>query len=84
MKKLDYQQEMTEDHYKELDKWKSFDHDKIAEQYNGLCTNYDNILNTVGWPDPLKCAEFTEFLCPKDDTSKVNVLDMGCGTGLVG
>ena len=31
MKKLDYKDELTEDHFKEMEKWKTFNKDKIAD-----------------------------------------------------
>ena len=75
---------MTEDHLKEIDKYKEFDHDAIAEQYNGLCTNYDEIFSKVGWPDPKRCADFVNELTQEDAKTQISVLDLGCGTGLVG
>jgi predicted TPR repeat methyltransferase len=65
----------------ELEIHGKFEQDKIKEQYDHLSKNYEEVYLEVGYPDPEKCAEFVEsFEISKDD----EILDMGCGTGLVG
>ena len=34
----------------------------IAEHYDQLATNYEDIYLKVGFPDPMKCAEFVETI----------------------
>ena len=61
----------------------AFSQDKIAEHYDELSSHYEHIYLTVGYHDPLKCAELTKELFGEDCADK-QVFDMGCGTGLVG
>lgn len=61
----------------------NFSQDKIAEHYDDLSSHYEEIYLRAGWHDPLKCAELTKE-CIGDSAEAAFVLDMGCGTGLVG
>lgn len=61
----------------------SFSQDHIAEHYDELSGQYEEIYLTVGYHDPLKCAELTKDIFG-DASSEAHVFDMGCGTGLVG
>ena len=57
--------------------------DTIVEHYNELSDNYEQIYLTAGWTDPVKCAELADaVLIENKETAEI--LDMGCGTGLVG
>ena len=75
--------ELTEEHKQEMSKHGKFNQETIAELYNDLSSNYEQIYLRAGWHDPLKCAELAK-LCFEDHASEATVLDMGCGTGLVG
>ena len=86
-KKLDFSvDKLTEEHIKEIEKHAGFDQANITEHYDDLSTNYEDIYLKVGWPDPMKCAELVEACQPDVTISKehTRILDMGCGTGLVG
>jgi predicted TPR repeat methyltransferase len=48
-----------------------------------LSSHYEEIYLRAGWHDPLKCAELAKHLVG-DAAEASAVLDMGCGTGLVG
>jgi len=61
----------------------NFSQDNIAEHYNELCSHYEEVYLTAGWHDPLKCAELAKEVIG-DKAAEATVLDMGCGTGLVG
>lgn len=75
--------ELTEEIKQEMLKHGNYSQDKIADQYDELSSHYEEIYLTAGWHDPLKCAELAkEVLGDKAEASEV--LDMGCGTGLVG
>ena len=57
-----------------------FDQGTISTKYDELSRNYEEVYNSVGWPDPVQWAEQAiEY----GFTKEKEVLDMGCGTGLV-
>jgi predicted TPR repeat methyltransferase len=80
---MNFSSELTEEHKREMVKHGNFNQDTIAELYDGLSSNYEQIYLRAGWHDPLKCAELAKT-CVGDHASEAAVLDMGCGTGLVG
>ena len=80
---MDFNGELTEAHKIEMSKHGNFAQDKIAEHYDELSSHYEEIYLRAGWHDPLKCAELAKD-CVKDNAEVSTVLDMGCGTGLVG
>jgi len=86
MNKLDFNSELTEEHKKEIEKHAHFDQANITGHYDELSTNYEAIYLKAGWPDPRKSADFAIDLQPETGLTKDEcaVLDMGCGTGLVG
>jgi predicted TPR repeat methyltransferase len=61
----------------------NFKQENIAEHYDELSNHYEDIYLMVGYHDPLKCAELTKEIFGESTEDK-QVLDMGCGTGLVG
>lgn len=66
MEKVDISEELKA----EMLKHGTFSQDTIAEHYNDLSGNYEEIYLTVGYHDPLKCAELTqEFLGDKAETA---------------
>ena len=77
------QGEITDELKQEMLKHGGFTQDKIAEHYDELSSNYEHIYLTVGYHDPLRCAELTKELFG-DSAASAEVFDMGCGTGLVG
>ena len=83
MSSLNFEGELTEEHKKEMEKHGAFSQDKIAEHYDELSSHYEEIYLRAGWHDPLKCAELAKQ-CSGESAENSSVLDMGCGTGLVG
>jgi len=80
---MNFTGELTEEHKAEMSKHGAFTQDKIAELYDDLSSHYEEIYLRAGWHDPLKCAELAKE-CVGDAAVASEVLDMGCGTGLVG
>jgi predicted TPR repeat methyltransferase len=80
---MNFSGELTDAHKEEMRKHGGFSQDKIVDHYNELAPNYEQIYLRAGWHDPQKCAELAaEFLSGQQETA--TILDMGCGTGLVG
>ena len=65
----------------DLNKYHGFSQETIKYHYNELASKYDDVLLTVGYPDPEQCAEMCAKYILNFDAP---ILDMGCGTGLVG
>ena len=86
--KLDFTvTELTEQHKREMEKHANFSQETIATHYNEICTNYEDIYLRVGFHDPRKCADHVianQCQFPDLAVGDAEVLDLGCGTGLVG
>lgn len=80
---LNFNGDLTEEHKSEMVKHGNFSQGNIAEHYNDLSSHYEQIYLRAGWHDPLKCAELAKEVAGENAETTV-VLDMGCGTGLVG
>ena len=80
---MDFTGELTEEHKKEMLKHSVYKKETIVEHYNELSENYEQVYLRAGWYDPLKCAELTTEMFG-DEAPTAHILDMGCGTGLVG
>ena len=80
---MNFSGELTEAHKIEMAKHGNFSQDNISEHYDELSSHYEEIYLRAGWHDPLKCAELAKH-CVGENAATSSVLDMGCGTGLVG
>jgi predicted TPR repeat methyltransferase len=69
-----------------MEKHANFSQDNIKEHYDDLCANYEAIYLKAGFHDPQKCAELTNanFEILGKAKEELEVIDFGCGTGLVG
>lgn len=74
---------ITDDLKEEMLKHGAFKQENIADHYNELSNNYEHIYLTVGYHDPLKCAELAKEIYG-EEAQNAHIFDMGCGTGLVG
>ena len=64
----------------DITKFDGFKQDTIEKLYDDVADNYDNMMGGMGHPDPVHCAQHAKNHFREAKT----VLDMGCGTGLVG
>ena len=53
----------------------------MANHFDALASNYDNIMDCVGYPDPEIISKYAKLLHP---SAKADVIDFACGTGKVG
>ena len=71
----------TPEQIKEIEKHNEFDQLNINEQYDKVAAEYEKVYTTVGWPDPeITARKAIDF----GYIPGLNLLDMGCGTGMVG
>lgn len=61
-----------------------FSQNNIAEHYDETAGEYEDMYLSLGYYDHIKCAELAEKYTPIQSREQCAVLDMGCGTGLVG
>jgi predicted TPR repeat methyltransferase len=81
---MDFSGELTDKHKAEMLKHSNFKQENIVDHYNELSKNYEGVYLRAGWHDPLKCAELAKDVVGEENAPNANVLDFGCGTGLVG
>ena len=70
----------------EMELYNKFEKGKLEEQYDNLAENYEACYQRAGYEDPEKCAKLLDKICLREEMSReqVEILDLGCGTGLVG
>lgn len=61
-----------------------FSQEHITEHYDEIAKKYDDIYLNAGYHDHEKCADLAAEHIPEAKRKEVEILDMGCGTGLVG
>jgi SAM-dependent methyltransferase len=64
----------------DIEKFDGFKQEVIEELYDNVAEKYDNMMHAMGHPDPTVCAEFVQKYCKQP----ADVIDFGCGTGIVG
>ena len=66
----------------EMMKYDDINQENVVEKYDAIATTYDHTVNDIcGYPDPAKITEaILKYEIPKD----APIIDLGCGTGLVG
>ena len=78
--------QLTDKHKKMYDACNKYRKENTQLHYDYLASNLEGMYLRMGYPDPKYianyCAKFAEK--NKQDPAKVKVLDMACGTGLVG
>mgnify|MGYP001214483749 CR=1 FL=1 len=74
------------DQIKEFEKHNKYDKADVEQHYDEVALNYEGVYLTAGYPDPKKVQDLvsniaTSQIIPKH---RAQILDFGCGTGLVG
>lgn len=68
-----------------MEKYNKFPKAQLEEHYDEIALNYEGIYKRVGYPDPEKCQQMvSKFMSPHDTKEDINIIDFGCGSGLVG
>lgn len=73
---------ISEDLKQEMLKHVGFSQDHIKEHYDEVAEKYDAIYLNAGYHDHEHTAQLVQDFFP--DNKHIEILDMGCGTGLVG
>ena len=81
---MNFSGELSDEHKQEMLKHSNFSQATIVDHYNELSKNYEGVYLRAGWHDPLKCAELAHETIGDDLAPTAEVIDFGCGTGLVG
>lgn len=84
--KLDFSGDLTKEHIREMELFNKFEEKDLENHYDRVSINYEEIYLRAGYPDPKKCQEAVSRLCEENKIKKsdAQVIDFGCGTGLVG
>merc|ERR1719222_109367 len=69
-----------------MEKHTKYDAGQDQAHFDNISANYDDIMKTVGYPDPELIAEFAKKVAAEKMIARTEaeVADFGCGTGLVG
>jgi predicted TPR repeat methyltransferase len=84
--RLDFSGSLTHEHEKEIDRFTKYAKEKSESHWDSVSVNYDDIYTKAGYPDPSKIAEHCQKVSTRNDIKKdkAQIIDFGCGTGLVG
>jgi len=77
---------LPNDSIREMEKHTKIDAGQEQPHFNMISANYDDIMKTVGYPDPELIATLAQKIAAEKmiARSEAEVADFGCGTGLVG
>ena len=69
-----------------MEKHTKYDKGQEESHFDSISANYDAIQQVVGYPDPQLIAQMTKKIAADKMVARteVDVIDFGCGTGLVG
>ena len=69
-----------------MEKHTKYDAGQEQAHFSTISANYDDIMKTVGYPDPEHIAKFAQKIAAEKmiARSEAEIADFGCGTGLVG
>ena len=83
---LDFTYPLKSESIREMEKHTKFDAGEEKSHFNIISANFDDIMATVGYPDPELIATAAQKIAAEQMIARTEaeVADFGCGTGLVG
>ena len=77
---------MTAAHLAEMDKYTKFSEKEVEKHYDEIAINYEGVYLKAGYPDPEKAVEAAVKVAEKNYVTRefAQIVDFGCGSGLVG
>lgn len=84
--RLDWSGPLTDQHTKIYDTCNKYDAHLTKYHFDYIASNYEGMYLKMGYPDPKFVAKYVNKMVKQKglNPSEVSVLDLGCGTGLVG
>jgi predicted TPR repeat methyltransferase len=82
----DFSYPLSGESIREMEKHTKYDAGEEQTHFSTISANYDDIMKTVGYPDPEHIAKFAQKIAAEKmiARSEAEIADFGCGTGLVG
>lgn len=82
---LDWKAERLEHaHIKLMERCNKYKIADTKRHFDYIARNYEGLYNRAGWPDPQEVADLVKELSKGKNPGDVKILDLACGTGLVG
>ena len=82
---LDWNAERLEmAHVKLMERCNKYKQADTKRHFDYIANNYEGLYNRAGWPDPQEVAALVKEMSKGKNPGDVRILDMACGTGLVG
>jgi predicted TPR repeat methyltransferase len=83
---IDFSGPIENQHIKEMEKHNKFSKKDAETHFDEVALNYEAVYMNAGYPDPKKVQEAVSSIATSQIIPKhrAEILDLGCGTGLVG
>jgi len=84
--KIEFSYPLSSESIQEMERHTKYDEGEEQSHFDKISTNYDDIMKTVGYPDPELIAQKAQSIAAQQMISRTmaEIADFGCGTGLVG
>ena len=67
-----------------MERCNKYKKEDVRRHFDYIASNYEGLYNRAGWPDPKQVADMVKDICKGKNPADVNIIDFGCGTGLIG
>lgn len=67
-----------------MERCNKYKQEDAKRHFDYIASNYEGLYNRAGWPDPKQVADMVKDVFKGKNPSEINIIDFGCGTGLVG